>query len=128
MEYGDAKAETKRLSRPRFNSRGRCWVLVDSVALRRASRKDANQSRIVKALRDLGVSVYILNEPVDLVTGFRGTLRMLEVKDGDRVPSQRKLKPSQVKFMTEFAGCPVFKVENIYEALRIHGFDVAELE
>lgn len=98
------------------------------MSLRRASRKDANQSRIVKALRDVGVKVYVLNEPVDLLTGFQGVLRAVEVKDGDRIPSERKLKPSQERFMAEFQGCPVFKVENIYEALAIHGFDISGLQ
>lgn len=91
--------------------------------LRRASRKDANQSRIVKALRDVGVKVYILNEPVDLLTGHKGVLRALEIKDGERVPSQKKLKPSQEKFMADFTGCPVFKVESIFEALSVHGIE-----
>lgn len=92
--------------------------------LRRASRKDANQGRIVKALRDAGVKVHILNEPVDLLTGFQGTLRLLEVKDGDKFLSQRKLKPSQQKFMADFIGCPVFKVETIGEAFAVHGIEV----
>lgn len=91
------------------------------MSLRRASRKDANQSRIVKVLRDVGVKVYILNEPVDLLTGFQGVLRAIEIKDGARIPSQRKLKPSQEKFMAEFQGCPIFKVENALEALAAHG-------
>lgn len=94
------------------------------MSLRRASRKDANQTRIVKALRDVGVKVYILNEPVDLLTGFQGTLRAIEVKDGERIPSQRKLKPSQEKFMAEFQGCPVYKVENVFEALAAHGVEI----
>lgn len=91
------------------------------MSIRRASRKDANQSRIVKTLRDVGVKVYILNEPVDLLTGFQGVLRAIEIKDGSRIPSQRKLKPSQEKFMSEFQGCPIFKVENALEALAAHG-------
>lgn len=88
------------------------------------ARKDANQTRIVKALRDVGVKVYVLNEPMDLLTGFRGVLRVIEVKDGNRFASQRRLKPSQEKFMTEFEGCPVFKVENVFEALKCHGIEV----
>ncbi len=92
--------------------------------LRRASRKDANQSLIVKALRRVGVKVYVLNEPMDLLTGFGGVLRVVEIKDGARVPSQRRLKPSQEKFMSEFADCPVFKVETIGEALAAHGIEI----
>ena len=95
--------------------------------LRRASRKDRNQTLVVKALRAAGVKVYVLNEPMDLLTGFNGVLRVIEIKDGERVPSQKKLKPSQQKFIEDFAGCPVFKVDTIGDAFRVHGIDVREV-
>jgi len=67
--------------------------------MRRAARKDDNQQEIVDALRARGFLVWILDEPCDLlVHGPRmgAFVRLLEVKDGTKSPSKRKLTPKQV--------------------------------
>lgn len=94
--------------------------------MRRAAKKDRNHELIVTALRKVGVRVRTLNEKdlPDLLTGFEGTLRLLEVKDGERKPSERRLRSGQQAFFAEFNGCPVYKVENVFEALSVHGIEV----
>jgi len=74
----------------------------------RAAKIDANQTAIVKALRDMGASVQILSAVgqgcPDLLVGYRGVNSMLECKDGDKKPSARKLTPDQVKWHAEWKG------------------------
>lgn len=63
--------------------------------MRQAARVDANQSSIVLALRQIGATVqplHMVGRGVpDLLIGYRGQNFLLEVKDGRRPPSQRKL-------------------------------------
>jgi hypothetical protein len=74
--------------------------------MRRAARIDANQPAIVSALRRAGVRVHITS---GLGDGFpdlmcvRGeVLRLLEVKDGAKPPSARKLTPAEAEFHAVF--------------------------
>lgn len=69
-----------------------------------AARVDANQAEVIDALRAIGVHVTVIGEPVDLAIGYRGRSGFLEVKDGSKPPSARKLKPSQAKFQAEHSG------------------------
>lgn len=84
-------------------------------------RADGNKTLIVKALRGVGVAVHDLDDPMDLLTGFRGVFRVIEIKNGDNPPSKKKLRKSQEKFSADFAGCPIYKVETIGEAMAAHG-------
>ena len=63
--------------------------------MRRAAKIDANQTEIVKALRQVGASVQSLASTgkgcPDLLVGFRGVNWLLEIKDGQKVKSARKL-------------------------------------
>lgn len=90
--------------------------------MRTKARKDANAKEIVDHLRAIGVKVFILNDPDigDLLTGYRGVLRILEIKDGAKPPSRRKLRPGQKNFHEEWRDFPIFKVENCDEALKAH--------
>lgn len=62
---------------------------------KRARRTDANQPEVVKALRAIGCSVLLLHEVgdgcPDLAVGYRGHNWFIEVKDGNKPPSKRKL-------------------------------------
>lgn len=54
--------------------------------MRRAAKVDTNQPAVVKALRDIGVSVKIVSETksfCDIVAGFRGCNILLEIKNLD---------------------------------------------
>lgn len=44
------------------------------------AKRDANESEIVAILRGYGVSVYLLDQPLDLLCGFGGITRLAEVK------------------------------------------------
>lgn len=72
--------------------------------LRYAQRKDANQRGIVDALVALGCDVFVTHEPVDLIVGFRGKTMLLEVKDGNKPPSERRHTPAQKKFHATWRG------------------------
>lgn len=50
------------------------------MALRRAAKKDLNHRQVVEALRAQKVLVYDLEEPVDLLCGYRGVFFTVEVK------------------------------------------------
>lgn len=74
----------------------------------RARRVDDNQGELVAALRAIGCSVCDLSGVGcgvnDLLVGFRGRNVLIEVKDGAKPPSARKLTPAQVIFRAEWRG------------------------
>lgn len=86
----------------------------------RAKRIDANQPMIVQTLRDVGASV----EPLhfvgggfpDLAVGFRGQTFLLEIKDGSKPPSRRRLTDDELDWHRRWAG-QVAIVNNDREAL-----------
>ena len=90
---------------------------------RYASRKDGNQSEIIKGLRQIGAKVHVLDGKGigDLLVGFRNELSVLELKDGNKPLSQRKRRPSQKKFHDDWQGYRIYKVESIEEALKVIG-------
>ena len=87
-----------------------------------ARRIDENQNEIVKALRDCGAYVRIISQGdgiPDLLVGYMGYTVLMEVKDGDKVPSHRKLTESEQKFFDEWTGGMISVVNNVQEALDI---------
>ena len=84
--------------------------------MRRAAKRDFNHAAVVKALRHVGCKVLDLGAVgdgcPDLLVGWQGRLSLLEVKDGDKPPSARKLTPDQEEFHKAWLGLPVFIVEN----------------
>lgn len=88
--------------------------------MRRAARIDANQSLIIGALLRCGASVQTLaavgQGVPDLLVGFRGRNLLLEVKDGTKPPSARKLTPDQVEWHGAWKG-QVIVVESVEQAL-----------
>jgi hypothetical protein len=87
----------------------------------RFARTDANQSAITTALQSVGAGVRVVErEPYDLVVGFRQRTYLLEVKDGSKKPSARKLTENQVRFHASWPG-HVCIVESIDDALRAIG-------
>lgn len=88
----------------------------------RAARVDANQPEVVAALRQMGCSVQPLHTVgkgcVDLLVGFRGVNVLIEVKDGSKPPSERKLTPDQVEWHREWNG-QVAVAESVDDAIRI---------
>ena len=86
-------------------------------------RKDANQDRIVQGLEAVGVKVEILGGKgiPDLLIGYRLRFLLFELKDGDKWPSQRKLRPGQQRFAVKWAGYPVYKIESLEDAYKTLG-------
>lgn len=70
----------------------------------RTARRDANEVEIVKALRKLGVKVWT-DLPVDLLCFHRGRLFCVEVKDGSKPPSARKLTDREREFIEIVGDC-----------------------
>lgn len=93
--------------------------------MRRAPRKDANHAEIVAALRKIGVFVVdlagVADGIPDLLCGWRGAWKLVEVKDGSRIPSKRQLKPRQVIFHADCSerSLPCFVVKSTEEALSL---------
>lgn len=93
--------------------------------MRRASAVDSNQSAIVAALRAVGATVQSLAEVgkgvPDLLVGHRRATYLLEVKDGERSPSEQALTPAQVTWHRRWRGLPVHVVRDVGEALAVIG-------
>jgi hypothetical protein len=92
--------------------------------LRRAAKVDANQAEIVAALRAVGATVTPLHAVgqgcPDLLVGYRGVNFCVEVKDGAKPPSARKLTPDQVSWHDTWRG-QVAVASSVKEALKIIG-------
>ena len=73
-----------------------------------AKRVDANQKNVVQQLRKLGCSVAITSSLgkgfPDFVIGVRGKNYLIELKDGAKTPSQRKLTPDESHFHALWRG------------------------
>lgn len=85
--------------------------------LSHAKRRDANERDIVAALHAVGCSVHRIDD-VDLIVGYRGVNLLLEVKDGSKPPSARRLTALQVKFRTCWRG-QYDVVASVDDALRV---------
>ena len=90
--------------------------------MRRAAKIDQNQPEIVAALERVGCQVLHLHQvgggcPDLLVKTRGGRLLLLEIKDGSKPPSERKVKVHQKRFHEDwFPCCKV--VESVDDALR----------
>ena len=84
--------------------------------MRRAAKVDANLSAVVACFRDLGCSVHVTNGAWDATVGYGGLTMLVEVKDGAKPPSKRRLTPAQVKFRATWTG-GVRLVENMEDVL-----------
>lgn len=88
--------------------------------MRRQARVDDNQAEIVAALRKIGASVQPLHAVgsgcPDILVGWRGFNTILEIKDGKKPPSARKLTPDQEKWHAAWMG-QVTVVETVEQAI-----------
>jgi hypothetical protein len=93
------------------------------------ARKDSNHNEIVKAFRQLGASVH---DTAQLGAGFPDicvaigkTTLLIEIKDGEKPPSARKLTEDEAKFHDEWQGwleivCSVDDVINLVKRIRLN--------
>lgn len=76
--------------------------------MRRAARIDSNQKEIIGAFRVLGCSVVPLhtvgNGCPDIAVGYCKKTILVEIKDGTKPPSARKLTDDEQKFHDQWKG------------------------
>jgi len=93
--------------------------------MRLAAKTDANQTQVISALRAAGAKVQSLSAVgkgvPDLLCQYEGTFYLIEVKDGRKTPSQRKLTDDQVKWHSEWKSAFLGVVESPDEALKFIG-------
>lgn len=86
-------------------------------------RTDRNHAEIIKALRKIqNISVFSTHEIgkgfPDIVVGYKGINYLIEIKDGNKSPSARKLTDHELEFHLNWCGqCAI--VKNIDELLKI---------
>lgn len=87
-----------------------------------AKRIDDNQNQIVKVMRDMGASVWITSSmgkgAPDLVVAARLETIAVELKDGSKAPSRRKLTPCEQKFHDNWQG-KIAIIESVEEAIAL---------
>lgn len=97
--------------------------------MRRAAKVDRNQAEIVKALRQAGATVQSLAPcgfgVPDLLVGFQRQTFLMEVKDGGRIPSERRLNDDQIAWHIDWRGGPCVVVNSVGEALAAIGIEVS---
>lgn len=93
--------------------------------MRRAARTDANQQAVIDVLRQVGATVHSLASMgqgcPDLLVGFRGRTCLMEVKDGSKPPSERRLTPDQVVWHRDWTGGSLTVVNSPEDALKVIG-------
>lgn len=82
---------------------------------RYAKRRDANEREVIDALLAVGCSV-LQTDGVDLVVGYRGVNYLIEVKDGSKPKSERKLTKAQLDLRQSWRG-QYSVVESVDQAL-----------
>lgn len=75
--------------------------------MRRVAKVDANQPEIVEYFRKTGWSVLIISQLkncCDIIVSKNGRTVAVEIKDGDKPPSQRKLTEGEESFRKSWQG------------------------
>ena len=89
--------------------------------MRTIARQDSNHAEIRQVFRDAGLSTLDLHQlkgACDLLVGGLGCNILIEIKDGSRKPSERRLTPDEEKFHARWLG-PLFIVETVEQARTI---------
>ncbi len=84
--------------------------------MRRAAKRDVSEPEIVSALIQCGFSVYRLNQPVDLLVGFRGKNFLVECKTGTKGYA-KDLNDNQKQFNDGWRGSKVVKLTSAQDAI-----------
>ena len=88
--------------------------------MRRRGRVDENHAAIVDLLREFGCSVIstagVGDGFPDLVVGFQGVTHLIEIKDGDKSPSRRRLTDDEKEWHATWRGEAVYVLESAREA------------
>jgi len=86
-----------------------------------SAKVDDNQSEVVAVMRKMGAGVFLvhrLKNFCDVMVVYKGVTVAVEIKDGAKVPSARKLTDGEKKFMEKWTehGGKWAKVETIEDA------------
>jgi hypothetical protein len=89
--------------------------------MRRAARRDTGEQDIIKAMRAEGAYVKVINDEgtFDLLCWYNGRTLLLEIKDGSKPPSARRLTPAEQKFHDEWPGSDLYIVNSVEEAIAL---------
>ena len=97
--------------------------------MRRASKIDENHREICRALFESGCSVQTLagvgSGVPDIMVGKAGVNYLLEIKDGNKPPSKRRLTDAQIEWHDSWRG-QVTVVKDVDEALIAVGLKIGE--
>jgi len=90
--------------------------------MRRVAKVDANQPEIVAAFRKVGASVLHLHQVgsgcPDILIGYHGFNILVEIKDGSKPPSERRLTEDEEVFFDNWIG-KIYIIENITQVLNL---------
>jgi hypothetical protein len=97
------------------------YFFMRTNPMRRAGRRDANEQDIIKAMRAEGAYVKQINDEglFDLLVSYRGETLLVEVKDGAKPPSARRLTDAEQKFHDEWPGSDLYIVNSVEEAIAL---------
>ena len=72
-------------------------------------------------MREAGAYVKQINDEglFDLLVSYRGETLLVEVKDGSKPPSARRLTDAEAKFHNEWPGSDLFIINSVEEALSL---------
>lgn len=94
--------------------------------MRRAARRDDNEKEVIAALREAGAYVKQINDEglFDLLVAYIGPsgrehVLLLEVKDGAKPPSARRLTDAEAKFHDEWPLSNLFIVTSAEDAVAL---------
>jgi Holliday junction resolvase len=87
--------------------------------MRRAARRDTNETAIVQALEAAGCTIARLSGPgvPDLLCLRQRRLTLIEVKDGAKAKSRQQLTPDQVRFHQRWAEAPLVILRSVPDAI-----------
>ncbi len=84
-----------------------------------AKRVDLNHQEVVKTLRSLGASVFDASRMgqgfPDIVVGYNQQTILVEIKSGE----QKKFTNAQLKFMGDWKGSAVVRINDLEGAIRL---------
>jgi len=93
-------------------------------------RKDANHAQIVSTFRSLGayvVDIAAVKNAFDIIVYHSGKTYSVEIKDGEKPPSARKLSKGEeeCKMGIESVGCEYHVISSVDEAVDLIGKGVS---
>jgi hypothetical protein len=97
------------------------YIFLRKNPMRRAARRDDNEKEIIAAMRAEGAYVKVINDEglFDLLVSYRGETLLIEVKDGAKPPSARRLTEAEQKFHDEWPGSDLYIVNSVEEAIAL---------